>query len=251
VGLVLLAGGCGLLPEKQDETADWSAQKLYSEARSALNDGDYSQAVKYYESLEARYPFGKFAQQAQLEVAYAYYKQDEPDSAIAAVDRFIKLNPRHPSVDYAYYLKGLVNFNRGQGLVERYLPQDPAQRDPGAALQSFEDFATLVRLYPDSSYAADARQRMLYLRNILATHEVQVAEFYMDRGAYVAASNRAKHVVENYPQTPATPDALVVLAQAYRQLGLNDFADDALRVLRLNYPDHPGIAEAERLAAQP
>jgi outer membrane protein assembly factor BamD len=250
LGLVLLVGGCGLLPEEQDETEDWSAQKLYSEARSALNDGDYGQAVKYYETLEARHPFGKLAQQAQLEIAYAYYKQEEPDAAIAALDRFIKLNPRHPNVDYAYYLKGLVNFNRGQGLVERYLPQDPAERDPGAALSSFEDFATLVRLYPDSPYAADATQRMLYLRNNLATHELQVARFYMDREAYVAASNRARYVVENYPRTPATPDALVVLATAYQKLGLNDFAEDALRVLRLNYPEHPDLAELERSRAQ-
>jgi outer membrane protein assembly factor BamD len=251
VGLLALVGGCGLLPEQKDETADWSAQKLYSEARSALNDGEYAQAVKYYESLEARYPFGKYAQQAQLEIAYAYYKDEEPDSALAALDRFIKLNPRHPNVDYAYYLKGLVNFNRGQGLVERYLPQDPAARDPGSALDAFEDFSTLVRLYPSSPYAADATQRMLYLRNNLASHELQVAEYYLRREAYVAAANRAKYVIENYPRAPAVPQALVVLAKAYRSMGLVDLADDAVRVLRLNYPDHPGIAEVERLAAGP
>ena len=246
VSLVALSAGCGLLPEKTDETRDWSAQKLYSEARGALNDGNYSQSVNYYEKLEARYPFGKYAQQAQLEIAYAYYKDEEPDSALAALDRFIKLNPRHPNIDYALYLKGLVNYNRGQGLVERFLPVDPADRDPGAALQSFEDFSQLVRQYPESSYAEDARQRMLYLRNNLALHELRVAKYYMRRGAYVAAANRAKYVVENYPRTPAVADSLSVLTKAYRELGLNQFADDSMRVLRSNHPEHPGVSEAGR-----
>jgi outer membrane protein assembly factor BamD len=245
-----LAGGCGLLPGEKDETADWSAQKLYSEARSALNGGEYATAVKYYETLEARYPFGKYAQQAQLEIAYAYYKDEEPDQALAALDRFIKLNPRSPNVDYAYYLRGLVSFNRGQGLVERYLPQDPADRDPGSALQAFEDFSSLVRLYPNSPYTEDATRRMIYLRNNLALHELRVAEFYMERRAYVAAVNRAKYVVENYQRTPAVPGALAVMAEAYRGMGLEDLADDSLRVLRLNYPDHPALAQLERAASR-
>ena len=246
-GLIGLSSGCGLLPETKDETADWSAQKLYSEARSNLNDGNYGQAVKYYETLEARYPFGKYAQQAQLEIAYAYYKDDEPDSAIAALDRFIKLNPRSPNIDYAYYLKGLVSYNRGLGPVERYLPLDPAERDPGSTLQAFEDFSELVRLYPRSTYAADAAQRMVYLRNNLAMHELQVAEYYMTRKAYVAAVNRAKYVIENYQRTPAVPGALVLLAKAYKYLGLTELSNDALRVLRTNYPDNPGIGEVEGL----
>jgi outer membrane protein assembly factor BamD len=246
--LLVTAGGCGILPEVQDETKDWSADRLYSEARSSLSAGSYGEAIKYYEKLEARYPFGKYAQQAQLEIAYAYYQDEEPDAALAALDRFIKLNPRHPNVDYAYYLKGVVNFNRGQGLVERYLPQDPAERDPGAGLAAFEDFSELVRLYPDSSYAGDARQRMLYLRNNLAEYEVRVADYYMRREAYVAAANRARYVVENYDRTPAVPGALVVMAKAYKLLGLDPLSQDALRVLRHNYPDHPGIQEVERLA---
>lgn len=243
-----VTAGCGILPEQEDETKDWSAERLYAEARSELSAGNYAQAAKYYEKLEARYPFGKHAQQAQLEIAYAYYKDEEPDAALAALDRFIKLNPRHPNVDYALYLRGLVNFNRGQGLVERYLPQDPAERDPGSALQAFEDFSELVRRYPESPYAGDARQRMLYLRNNLAEHEVRVADYYMRRQAYVAAANRAKHVIENYDRTPAVPRALTILAKAYRRLDLTDLSDDALRVLKLNFPDHPGIAEVERLA---
>jgi outer membrane protein assembly factor BamD len=241
-----LTAACGLLPDDKDETADWSAQKLYSEARSALNGGEYATAVKYYETLEARYPFGRFAQQAQLEIAYAYYKDEEPDQALAALDRFIKLNPRSPNVDYAYYLRGLVNFNRGQGLVERYLPQDPADRDPGSALQAFEDFSTLVRLYPKSPYAEDATQRMIYLRNNLALHELRVAEFYMAREAYVAAANRAKYVVENYQRAPAVPGALAIMAEAYREMGLADQSADAIRVLRLNFPGHPALARLEK-----
>ncbi len=248
--LVLLAtataAGCGLLP-KEDPTADWSAQKLYTEAKASLSSGDYEQAITYFEYLEARYPFGRYAQQAQLEIAYAYYKYDEPESAIAAAERFIQLYPRHPNVAYAYYLKGLANYNRGKGFVERYVPQDPSERDPGAALQAFQDFSELIKRFPDSKYAKDAGQRMVYLRNNLAQHEVHVADYYMRRRAYVAAANRGKHVIENYQRTPAVPDALVVMAKAYKQLGLNDLSDDALRVLRLNYPDHPGIAQVENL----
>ncbi len=250
--LVLFLGvvGCSLLPETKDETIGWSAQRLYSSAKSAMNDGDYEKAIEYYESLEARYPFGKFAQQALIDIAYAYYRSDEPESAIATLDRFLHTYPRHPNVDYAYYLKGLVNFNRGKGLVERYLPQDASQRDPGAALQSFQDFSELARRFPDSRYTKDSAQRMLYLRNNLARYEVHVADYYMRRGAYVAAANRAKYVIENYQRAPAVPDALVIMAKAYKVLELNDLSSGALRVMKLNYPDHPGIVEVENLVLE-
>jgi outer membrane protein assembly factor BamD len=244
--LALAASGCGLLPGSEDPTKDWSASQLYSEARSSLARGDYEDAIKHYELLEARYPFGRYAQQAQVEVAYAYYKYDEPDSAIAAADRFIKMHPQHPHVDYAYYLKGLANFNRNMGFVERRLPQDPSRRDTGAQRQSFQDFAELVNRYPASKYAADARQRMVYLRNSLAQHELHVADYYMRRGAYVAAANRAKYVVEQYQRAPAVPEALVILANAYRALGIPDLADDAVRVLRHNFPDHPALASLQQ-----
>ena len=243
VAVVALAlAGCGLLPDQIDVTRDWSAQRLYSEAKANLNEGDYQTAIDYYEKLESRYPFGPLAQQAQLDIAYAYYKFDEPESALAAVDRFFRLYPQHPNVDYGYYLRGLVNFNRGKGLVERYLPTDDSQRDPGAALQSFNDFAELTRRFPDSKYAADAAKRMQFLKNNLARYELHVADYYMRRGAYVAAANRAKYVIENYPKTPATPAALIVMVKAYRQLDLDGLAGDALRVLELNYPDHPELA---------
>lgn len=246
-GLLLSAAGCSLLPEQIDKTKDWPANRLYSEAKSAANDGDYATAIKHYESLQARYPFGRYAQQAQLELIYVYYKDSEPASAVAAADRFIKLHPRHPFVDYAYYLKGLANFNQSKGLWERYLPQDPTQRDPGAARQSFQDFAELAKRFPDSKYTQDATQRMAYLRNNLAQYEVNVAKYYMKREAYVAAANRAKYVVENYPRTPAVPDALGVMAKAYKIMGIDDLSADALRVLELNQPDHPAIAEVKAL----
>lgn len=232
-----LLGGCGLLPEQIDETKDWSAQRLYSEAKEAMNDADWEKAIDLFEKLEARYPFGRYAQQALLESAYAYYKFDEPESATAAVDRFLKTYPRHPHTDYAYYLRGLVNFNRGDTLVDRFLPRDPAERDAGAARQAFFDFGELVKQFPDSRYAQDAGQRMVFLRGNLARYEMHVADYYMRRGAYVAAANRAKQVIESYQGTPAVPEALEVLVRAYRRLGLEDLAADAERVLQLNYPE--------------
>lgn len=248
--LLFTFSGCGLLPEKIDETKDWSAERLYTEGKDALDSREYETAVKYFESLESRYPFGRYAQQAELELIYAYYKDSETASAIAAADRFIKLHPRHPFVDYAYYLKGLVNFNAGSNIVERYLPQDPSQRDPGAARQSFQDFAELAKRFPNSKYAQDARQRMLFLRNNLAQYEIHVADYYIRRGAYLAAANRAKYVVENYQRTPAVPQALSIMASAYKVMGLNDLANDALRVLELNYPNDPQIAQVKNIVVQ-
>ena len=235
--VALTAGGCGIFPEEPDETRDWSARKLYDKARAAVRSGNYETAIDYFEKLEARYPFGRYAQQALLESAYAYYKFDEPDSAIATLDRFIKLYPSHPHLDYAYYLKGLANFNRGRDIIDRIVPRDPSERDPGAARQSFYDFEQLVKKFPNSRYAEDARLRMAYLRNNLANYEVHVADYYMRRGAYVAAANRAQYVIRHYDGTPAVPDALVLLVQAYRKLELDDLARDALRVLEYNFPE--------------
>ncbi len=242
--------GCAFFGTGPDETKDWSANKFYSEAKGALNSRDYEQAIKYYEGLQARYPFGAYAQQSQLDLAYAYYKFEEPDSAIAAADRFIRLYPRHPNVDYAHYIKGLANFNRGSGLLERYLPQDTSQRDPGAAKDSFTDFATLVKQFPTSKYAQDARQRMVFLRNNLALYEVHVARYYMRRGGSLAAANRASSVVARYQKTPAVPYALRILVDAYSTLGLADLSNDALRVLELNYPEHPSLTQSAYLPTE-
>lgn len=232
-----LAAGCGLLPEEVDETAGWSANKLYAEAKTAMGEGTYDKAIKYFEKLEARYPYGRFAQQAQLEVAYAYYKQQEKPQAIAACERFIRLHPNHPNVDYAYYLKGLVNFNEDLGLLGHVSMQDLTERDPKAAAESFEDFKALVNKFPESKYAKDSALRMAYLVNALASHEVHVANYYMRRGAYVAAANRAQTAVKTYPDAPAVEEALFILVKAYDALKMDDLRDDAERVMRKNFPN--------------
>ena len=239
--------GCAMFEDEPDVTRDWPVERLYGEAKGALNDGDYETAIDYYEKLESRFPFGRYAQQAQVDLAYAYWKDDEPASAIAAADRFIKLHPTHPNVDYAYYLKGLVNFSQGRNFFDRFVPRDMSLRDPGSVRDAFSDFAELTRRFPESKYAEDARQRMVYLRNVLARHEVHVADYYMRRGAFLAAANRSRFVVENYQRTDAVPDALAIMAMAYRLMDLDDLSDDALRVLELNYPQHKGIATARNL----
>ncbi|NQZ31623.1 MAG: outer membrane protein assembly factor BamD [Oceanospirillaceae bacterium] len=232
-----LTSACSLFgPEA--EKPDIPENTLYLQSIDALKDGNYPLAVEKLELLEARYPFGQFSQQAQLELIYAYYKNDEPDAAIVSADRFVRLNPAHENVDYAYYLKGLAAFEQTSGWLEKYLPIDENQRDPGAALESFDAFAVLVGRYPDSQYAVDANKRMLFLKNRLATHEVQVAQYYMERGAYIAAANRGRYVVENYQETLATPRALELMYQAYTQLKLDDLAADSKSVLAKNFPNY-------------
>lgn len=233
-----LLGGCGLLPDKSgDETAKWSVEKLYTEAKEAMNDGSYDKAIKLYEKLESRYPYGRYAQQAQLEIAYAYFKQSEPASAVAACDRFIRLHPNHPNVDYAYYLKGLVNFNEDLGLFNFISMQDLTERDPKAARESFDAFKELFTKFPKSKYAADATARMKYLVNALAAHEVHVARYYLQRGAYVAAVSRAQGVLKSYPNTPSNEEALFIMIRAYDALDIKDLRDDTERVMRKNFPN--------------
>jgi outer membrane protein assembly factor BamD len=230
---VLFLSGCSL-PKQIDMTKDWSANKFYSEAKDAMNEGDYEQAIKYYEKLEARYPFGRYATQSQLDIIYAHYKNDDADSAIAAADRFIKLHPQNAYVDYAYYIKGLANYNRERSFTNKLFPMDSSQRDAGATLNSFNDFAELVRRYPDSKYAADARLRMVYLRNNLARYQIHVANYYMRRGAYLAAANRASRVVSNFQRTDSVGAALQIMIDAYTKLEMPELAKDAERVLALN-----------------
>jgi outer membrane protein assembly factor BamD len=219
-----------------DETRDWSAERLYTEAKEELLSGDYKKAISYYEKLGARYPYGRFAQQAQLELAYAYYRDKEPAQALATADRFIKLYPDHPNIDYAYYLKGLVNFNEDLGMFGGIANQDMSERDPRGARESFEAFRELVTRFPESRYSADAYARMRYLVNSMANNEVRVASYYLRRQAYIAAVNRAQYVVTTYPKTPAVEQALVVLVKAYDAMDLNELRDDAQRMLKLNYP---------------
>lgn len=240
--------GCALFQDPEDETKGWSAKQLLSTAKASLLAGDYESAITYYEILQTRYSLGRFDQQAQLDLLYAYYKFEEPESAIVEADRFIKLFPRHPHVDYAYYIKGLANFNRNYDTLQRYLPIDLSQRDQETARESFENFAVLVRLFPQSRYAEDARQRMVYLRNNQAKHELHVADFYLRRGAHLAALNRAKYVVENFSRTPAVPEALAMMVKMYKILGYGDLATQSLAVLKLNYPEYAGITEVENMA---
>jgi outer membrane protein assembly factor BamD len=242
-----LLAGCALLPEKIDETKGWSAQRLYSEAKESMNDGNYQTALEYLDKIQARYPFGRYAQQAQIDTIFIQYRDNEPDAAIAAADRFIKANPRHPYVDYAYYMKGLVNFNRSNTLVERLAPTDRAKTDTNTARQSYNDFSELARKFPDSKYAEDARQRMLFLHNSLAAYEVNVADYYLRRGAYVAAVNRAKYVLETYARTPASAQALSIMTQAYVKMDMPQLAADSLRVLERNYPQSPDLPKLNAL----
>lgn len=247
--LITLSGLLGLLllsacaTDTKTYTAGWTADEFYKAAKTALQDEDYGTAIRYYELLEARYPFGAYAQQALLESIYAYHKYGEPESALIAADRFIQQYPRHEDIDYVYYMKGLVNFSMDQGLFDRFLPLDKTQRDQSVAMNAFQDFAELVRRFPNSRYADDAEQRMLYLRNSAAQYELNVAQFYMVRGAYLAAANRAKNVVEGFQRTPAVPDALVIMVKAYKIMQMDDLAASALQVLQLNYPEHPTLPD--------
>ncbi|NJD24240.1 MAG: outer membrane protein assembly factor BamD [Betaproteobacteria bacterium] len=242
--------GCGMFGDPKDETANWSASRLYSEAKDAQADGAWDKAAKFLEKLEARFPYGQYAVQAQLELGYVYWKAEEPGSALAACDRFIKLHPNHPAVDYAYYLKGLINFNENQGFAGYISSQDLTERDPKAARDAFDAFKELATRFPKSKYTPDAIQRMNYLVNAMASHEVHVARYYMRRGAYLAAANRAQTAVKTYPQAPAVEEALYVLMAAYENLGMEDLRADAERVLRKNFPESKYFTEGwERKSA--
>lgn len=252
LALLAVLAACGGEPgtkRTEDRTEGWSVDKLYGEARKALLDNGYQEAIDLYGKLEARYPYGVYSQQSLIDIAYAYYKNGDADLAIESADRFARLYPLHPNVDYAYYLKGLVHFKREVSILEKWLPQKLAARDVHNARQAFDDFAQLLRSFPDSRYAPDARQRMVYLRNQLAENDILVARYYMKRGAYLAAAARARHVVETYPRSAFAPDALELMVSAYRVLGLDTQASDALRVLNLNYPSHPATERAGKLAS--
>lgn len=240
--LLLTLTACGMFSEMgYDRNKPKSVEESYNEAKESLMDGDYEGAVKLYETLQSRYPYGRYAQQALLETAYAYYKQGEAEPAIAAADRFIKQYPNHPHADYAYYLKGLANFNGERGLISSVSGQDPTERDPRAAQESFAAFSDLVTRFPDSKYAPDARLRMGYLVNALAKYELHVARYYLRRGAYVAAVNRAQSILTQYPNSPATREALAIMAHAYDAMGMTQLRDDARRVLQMN-SDAPAAA---------
>jgi outer membrane protein assembly factor BamD len=213
----------------------------FSEAKTNLanvylSQARYDEAIKLYEALESKFPFGRFAQQSQLEVAYAYYKQGDSAQAVSALDKFIKLHPNHPNLDYALYLKALVNFKEDLGPMARVISQDLADRDPKAARESFEGFKELVTRFPESKYAPDSRERMVYLVEALARQEIHVARYYLSRGAYLAAVNRAQDAIVKFPNSPIHREALEVMIEGYDRMGMAALRDDARRVLQKNYP---------------
>jgi outer membrane protein assembly factor BamD len=248
---ILLTTGCAWfnkankIVDKDDlpDTTAFTEKDFYEVIQKDLKGGFWLTAIENLEALEAQYPFGDYAEQAQLELIYARYKSGEFETAIAAADRFIRLHPQHPNVDYAYYLKGLSSFSQSKGFFDQLLPTDETKRDPGAARNSFSSFNELLSRFPESPYAPDARKRMIYLRNILARHEIHAANYYFFRGAYLAAANRGRYVVENFQKTPAVPDGLAVMAQAYHLMQMNDLANDAAALLAANYPAHPALDE--------
>ncbi len=227
-------------PNPPDETKGWSEQRLYAAGQEKMVDKNFDKAIEYFQKLEARYPHGIYATQAQLEVAYAYYKKSEPVLCLSAIDRFIKLHPNHPNLDYAYYLKGLATFNE-RGIIEKYTKQEINDRDPKTLRVSFNAFKELVERFPTSRYHKDATQRMIYLVNTLAMHEMHVARYYMQRKAYVAALNRARYVLETYPNSSSVEDALVTQVSAYDAMDLTDLKNDTLRILKTNYPENPMV----------
>lgn len=240
--LIFLSGvltGCSWF--KPDEEKISSEQKLYERAQISLNANNWEGAIKALDLIEEHYPFGSYGEQSQLELIYAHYQSEDYDEVIAAADRFIRLHPQHRNTDYAYYMRGLASFNKERGFLSTLLAIDNTNRDPGAAKDSLAQFNDFLVRYPRSPYAPDAQKRMIYLRNVLARYEIHVANYYFKRGAYLAAANRGRYVVENFQTTPATPDALAVMAQAYYLLEQDELAQSSVKVLAANYPNHPAL----------
>ena len=243
--LVLALAGCSIFSRdrKGDPLDTLPVEQLYDRGVNALDNGNFDLAARTFQRLVARFPFGAYTEQAQLNLAYAQFKDDKPEDAYSTINRFIKTYPTHRHVDYAYYLRGLINFDRSGGFLERHVGLDMATRDQSNVRQSFDDFGALVNRYPQSRYAPDARQRMIHLRNMMARSDLGIALYYLKRGAYVAASNRAKDIIETYPQSPQAADALAVMMLSYGRLGQEKLAGDARRVLELNYPQHPALKD--------
>ncbi len=242
IAILALTAACS---SNEPISENLSEAELYQRAQTDLDNRNYTSAINNLKALESRYPFGRFAEQAQLELIYANYRNQEPAAARSAAERFIRLHPQHPNVDYAYYLKGLASFDQDRGLLARFLPLDMTKRDPGAARDSFNEFAQLTARYPNSRYAPDAKARMIYLRNLLAANEIHVAHYYLKRQAYVAAANRGRYVVENFQETPSVGDGLAVMTEAYQRMGLEEPAASSLAALKLNYPDHPSLRDGQ------
>jgi len=244
-----LLAGCSSKP--LDPTAKMTPEEIHAQAREEITNLQYAKAIELYDKLEGRAAGTPLAQQAQLEKAHAHYKNEEPAQAVATLDRFIRLHPASPAIDYALYLKGLVNFNENMGLFSSLIGQDLAERDQQAAKESFASFKELITRFPDSRYTPDARARMIYIVNSLAKYEVHVARYYHSRGAYLAAINRAQQAIADYRDAPALEEALYILVQSYDALQLPQLRDDARRVLESNYPQSRYISSAATVKQGP
>jgi len=231
--------GCSYLEkilEVEDTTVGLSAEQLYTEGKQFLNLEDFVNAIKYFEVLEARFPFGKYSTQAMLDLSYAYYASNKRDDAILEINRFIRLYPNHPEVSYAYYLRALSNFDRDANILTRFFGHDPARYDVTALKKSFNDFSIVVNRYPNSKYSEDSINRLRYIKNLIAKNELYIAEYYNKRSAHVAAVERVKYMLENYGGTPSTEQGLLILIDSYNNLKMKSLALDSARVLRKNYP---------------
>jgi outer membrane protein assembly factor BamD len=243
----LLLSACAGSDGQKDDTDIWTEGKLYSEATDKLKDGDFVKCGKYFEKLEARFPFGPYSQQAQINAAYCYWKGQEQAQALVAIDRFIKLHQGSPNLDYGYYLRGLITFNDDLGWLGKFTGQDLSERDPQAAKEAFESFKIVAERFPNSKYAPDALDRMRYIVNSLAEADVIVARFYYQRGAYLASANRAQLVIRDYDRAPAVEEALYILYKSYQKLGMTDLSKDTARVFKLNFPDSPMLETGQRV----
>ena len=242
---VVALSACSSVSEQEDRGFGVNSleTELYAQASDLIESSQYTAASQFLQTMEARFPFGAFAEQGQLDLIYSYYQSGQIDAAIATADRFIRLHPEHPDADYAYYMRGLISFDQENSFVGDFLPLDITKRDPGSARESFGYFSEFLARFPDSEYVADSRKRMIYLRNILARHERNVANYYFGRGAYLAATNRGRYVVENFQGSPAVPDGLAIMAQGYTLLGMTELAQNSIDVLEINYPEHPALDE--------
>ena len=236
--LVLTLSACAGKPEQPDVSNTRTAQSLYQEAKTVLDNGLYNRAIELLTAVENRYPFGPLARQIQLDLIYAYYQTGDIDKALASIDRFIRLNPNHTELDYVYYMRGLSNLKADDNALHGILGIDRADRDLASTRQAFNDFKILVSSFPDSKYAAEGKNRMLSIKDTLARHELIIADYYMRRGAYLAAANRGKYVVEYYRDSPLVEQALEMMVESYDKLGLNKLKEDTYQVLKLNFPQN-------------
>ncbi len=244
VGAMISVAGCSSSDDAEEKAAlaNMGAQQMYERAKDSMAAGNFTAAANTLSALDSRYPFGPLSHQVQLDLIYSYYKSGKIDETVATIDRFIRLNPNHSDVDYAFYMRGLVNMEADTNLFQELMNIDRADRDPAKSRQAFEDFRRLIQQYPDSKYAADAQKRMVFIKNRLARYEIAIARFYMRREAFVAAANRGRYVIEHYPDSDQLQQALEIMVSSYEQLGLTELRDNAMKTLKLNYPDSEYIS---------